>query len=399
MRGKRCVWFQAFLKRVLQKRFYVALLCIVPFLAVVVRMCTDDGKPLLSVALYNEGGTNLAEDTILSLTEQNGTISFYEVSTEEQLYRDVKTTKAECGYIFTDNYHTENVPDRSNLKKSVKTVKSPASILSGSVNELVFATYFKEYNRQLLTGYLKQQDVIGDEQDRNQIIRVAMEYFEQYIWKGNIVQFKNSSELQQEAEKEKLTLAVSEVTTAFRTNALRGIISILLLLAALCGGVQLQRDCRSGLFASVSPDMKGTLRLLDILAYVLPVAVSGYAGMLVLTAGKNYGKELLGLASCVVCVVFFAAVLERVSGSFYPVLIPLFVLGALVFAPVFVDLSIYAKIFVIPKYLFVNTYYLELVTGGVRELLRAGAVMVLLGVLYYLLSIGKERLHKIRICG
>lgn len=177
MRHKILTWFLAFSKRLLLKRFFVILLCIFPLFSIMIRVYSHSDEPLIQVALWNEGDTSLATETIQTLTSQPNTIHFYEVHSKEQLYQDVQNTKAECGYIFTDDYKIDNILNEKDWRQTVTVVESPNSMLTGSINELIFASFFRFYSEELVVDYLQQPGVLEPGQDVNQIVKEASEHF------------------------------------------------------------------------------------------------------------------------------------------------------------------------------------------------------------------------------
>lgn len=364
MNTKMLPWFLAFSKRLFQKPFFLLIVCLFPVLSVVVSLYSQSDKPLIQVALYNEGNTQLSKDTIASLQELDSTILFYETDSVQQLQADVKKQKAECGYIFTENYTTENLLKNISRKKAVEVIKSPASILSGSINELIFASYFKTHNKELLLDYLQQPKVLKGVQNVDEVVSKAALYFDKYTQNENILQPDKTSMDNHTLTKEQLIADANEITRTFITDLCRGILSILMMLAALCGGLQLIQDRKSGLFAPLIPPQNLYMEFLDILTPVVYVAITGYIGLLILPAGQPPLKELAGLLLYIPAVVLCAYVLVRIAGMLYTPLIPLITLGSLVFTPVFIDLSAYAKILNIPKYFFINTYYLLFVKGS-----------------------------------
>ncbi len=376
------VWFLAFTKRLLQKGFFVVILCLFPLFSVVINWYSHYDRPLIQVALYNEGGTSLATDTIASLKDLDSTIHFYETDSAKHLYTDVKRTKAECGYIFTREYSTENILQGSKRKNSIEVIQSPSSVLAGTMNELVFAAYFKTYNRELLLDYLQQPRLLKTGQNNIDILDKAAAYYEEYIHNDNILQPDTSYSNLNVDSTQQLMSNAQEITRAYVTDLGRGIVSVLVLLAALCGGLQMIQDSRKGLFGPLASGRRLLMELLDIMAPATLVATSGLLGLLILPANQGLWKELLGLLIYIPTVTLLAYILVKLThhGSLYPSLLPMLTLGALIFPPVFIDLSVYAKVLTIPKYIMVNTYYLNLVHGDIKEWSVGLVVLALLTI-------------------
>lgn len=354
------IWFCAFSRRLLRKKSFLLLLCIFPVISVCVTVYSHTSRPLLQVALYNEGSTTLAERSITILLEQNSAVHFYQASSAEQVYQDVESRKAECGYVFTADYTYENLLDSSKWYQSVRVIESPASMLAGSINELVFDCFFRFYNEEMLTDYLSQPKTLEQKEMIQEINELAAELYEQYIQADTIFTSDQSeTSLPEEAPVQQKNLSL---TQTYLGNLCRGLLSVLILLAALCGASSLSQDHKSSLFLPLPAKQRCLIELLEILSPVVLTAFSGLIGLAFLPGSRPLLKELAGLILYIPAVTLYARILLYMlrSGNLFRMFIPLITLGALLFAPVLIDLSTYFKLLSIPKYLFINSYYLEL---------------------------------------
>lgn len=390
MSKKAYIWFAAFIKRLLLKKRILFLMLAFPLLCLGISIYCHDEKPLLQVALYNQGGTHLAEQTITELEDMQDVIHFYRASNAEELYTDVANTTAECGYIFTKNYTLEHILDQAYWENSVQVVESPGSMLTGTMNELVFASFFRLYNKELLRDYLSQEGVLKKAKDIPLAQTDGDTIFDSHCADGSTFSFSftEGSEGTDSATADDISKEAHAVTNTFLTDMCRGILSVLILLAALCGLLILHKDRTSSLFLPLPAGLQPVMEWLEVLAPASLVALSGWIGICLLPAHRNLIWESIGLllyvleASCGVCL--FDRLVRH--GSYIQATIPLLTLGALIFPPIFLDFSAYMKAMTVPKYLFINSYYLEMATGGGAALGRLLAVTLGLAAMLLLVN-------------
>lgn len=375
-------WFYAFSKRFLQKKQMLLLLLIFPLLCLSIFCFYDANEPLLQVALYNDSHDSLADETISELEKLSDVIHFYETSSKKQLYTDVQNTTAECGYIFTENYTSSHLLDSSAWKNSIQVMESPRSMLTGTINELVFSSFFRLYSKELLQDYLTQEKVLKKASDIPDAQSDAEALFDIHCQDDSTI----SIEEQHTASAADAGSDSQKITSSFVTNACRGVLSVLILLAALCGAHNLHADRKHGLFLPLLAPRRHGMEWLEALVPATLIACTGYFGLLLLPEHQSFFKEASGLIAYVVAV---SSAVSLACQWFHleqcmQMLIPLLTLGAMLFAPVFLDASSYIRLLTIPKYLFLNTYYLEMMNKGGTEAILLSSITALLVLLQWL---------------
>ncbi|MCI8372617.1 MAG: hypothetical protein HFI75_09515 [Lachnospiraceae bacterium] len=390
MKIRHWVWLWAFSKRLLQKRFFLCLLCMFPLCSIGIFYYSQSETPLVQVALFNESGSELGEQTIQRLIKENTAVHFYETRSVEELYRDVQRTKAECGYILTKDYQMETILEPPRWREAIHVAESPGSMLTGSVNELVFSAFFQIYTEKLVLNYIRQPNVLEPGQNIEDIVHEAEESYEEYCQARGIFIVGNRSDLDK-TEQATLIRQAHNIRNVFLSNMCRGILSVLILLAAMSGTFYLLQDQKTGLLLPLSVSRRPVMEFLEILAPSLLMGISGMAGLVVLPASQPLWKEAAGLILYIPMSAITAFIMVRIihMETLFRALLPLLALGALLFPPVFLDASVYAKILAFPKYLFINSYYLEMITGDRKDFLIMLSVLGILLVL--LLAISKKQ--------
>lgn len=374
------IWLFTFSKRLLRKPFFIALLCIFPLLSIGITIYSQQENPLLQVALFAETEDELALKTIQSLKTNHKVVHFYEVTSGEELKNDVKKSKAECGYIFTKHYTLEHLIDVEQLNNSIQVIESPNSMLTGSMNELVFSSFFEFYTKELILDYLQNGNIVSKTEKLSAVTQKASQYFDKYSTAEGIFSFETTNHSSKHT-----SIVTSSITDTFLTNLCRGILSILILLAAMCGGLLLIQDNKSNLLLPLPYSVRPVIELLELLAPAMLMAVSGLIGLAILPNSHSLWKEALGLCFYVPLTVLFTHLLLRIirTESLYHTAFPIVIISTLLLSPALFDLSVYIKLLTLPKYLFVNTYYLEALSGNSFELPILVAFTLILGIAEY----------------
>lgn len=385
-------WIPAYIKRIaVQKRLLVILLMF-PLVCTGIRLyCTGRQTSPIRVALYQQGDSALGRETIDRLLASKGIVSFYEAASQNELYREVENTNAECGYIFTESYNSQNLLDSQKWKHSVHLIRSPGSTLEGSIDELVFSVFFRYYNEELLRTYLSQERILKNGQDTQAMLTDAKRLFEQHCTDGSTFTFAEDTTAPP-ASAQTLTEESEHLMEQFLGSCCRGILSILLMLTALCGGLFLIKDQSGVLSMPLRRPSRTVLSLLDIAVPVIMVSVSGLAGMLLLPSHQSFIPELSGVLLYDILLICSVRLLVYLPGSerLIELLLPVLAMCSLVLTPVFIDLCSYLPQLTVLRYLLPGSYYLDAVFQGGGSFIRLTAAALSAGMAVLIAAIRKK---------
>lgn len=308
-------WIYVFSKRLLKKPLFLVLLCVFPCTALLLSHYASQERPLLEVALYNEGQSPFANDVIESLLKEKHVLNFYEVSSEAELIQDVQASRAECGYIFSKDYTAQHLLGEEDWKKSVRVIKSTTSVLTESIHELVFASVFQQYNQLLLNDYLTSSSLKEAVPDATEIYEEMMTNRRSifYSTEGSFLSDKNSSP--QDVMEQDILQEARYITYDFVLILYRGILGILILLGCLSGGILLIRD-RKNVFLPLPVSRKRIiLEWLDILTPALFLGISGTIGLMLLPMSPGLIHEAFFTLSIVLLSSIATYILSRLIRS------------------------------------------------------------------------------------
>lgn len=379
-----CTYFYLFTKRLFQKPIYLFVLLLLPCFSYFYSQSTINQDNSLKVALYIDGEDELAKSIIKDLMVVDSQITFYEVTDYETLTQDVITRKAECAYIFPDDL-TELLNKRK--KKDIITVlHAPSSILMPLSNEIVFASLFRHYAKNIMLDFALDYEAF-DSYDAEAMSNELLASYEHYMTEEIPYEMKYTilgKEVAIESSNE--TLIISPI---------RGIFAVLMFLTSLFSVVDWFKDQKKQIFLAVSYNKKPYVSILSIFVPTIFCGIFGQISLLLSHTYTNVLRETLYVLAYLVFVVGFSYLIKSFfrNGFSFSGIIPVFTMGSLIFAPVFFDFSSLLPIFRILKHLFLPTYFLNsFFVSGYYALF-----MFLCGSLFLFLGIHLERIKQVPI--
>lgn len=325
-----------------------------------------------------------ARFTPLSNTDPDSMYSFYECDSEAMLKDEILRGKAECGYLIpSDIFATLATGD---TKKKVQVYISPASTQAYIVNETVYAEIFKDLAPLLLRNYIYEYSGIKDqvaELDGKEINGEVFsedriyELYDEFSTNGStfsvVTDAADSDGTAGDTNSEtEVTQNKNEVSAA----SLRGLLSVLMMLCGFCGVLKFFSLADNPVLSSFR------IRLCTILSpLLLSAAVSelclilsalfGSKSAYALSSGNPLQKfsfisgnglisEILGLllfmGFCIILLMLLSYVIpER---SIFCAFMPVYLLSALIFTPVFIDIPSLVPVFRFVKFLFPSVWYI-----------------------------------------
>ncbi|MCQ2473587.1 MAG: ABC transporter permease [Saccharofermentans sp.] len=103
----------------------------------------------IPVAILNSDDASDTREVVDSLCTMNSIFHFYEVDSEEEIYKDLSSGKANTAYIFPNGF-SENLTS-SGSRYDVKQVVTPASSFVFLSREEVFRSFYGYSSRQIIS--------------------------------------------------------------------------------------------------------------------------------------------------------------------------------------------------------------------------------------------------------
>lgn len=368
-------------KRLLHKKEFLILLCLIPLLVVgmVLFSKEDSGVVRILLCMEDEKDT-LAEEIIEGMLEEDSIIQ-YKLVDKEEAYEQVQEGNADCAWIFREDFQTKLIGTFAGGEEEDK----PVSVVAQEDNVALQLARTKLYGNIFpKLAFLLCEDYLGTEVFQGESISVEelQKHYEANTVEGGLVQviYVAPDELE---DLSGVTVKEEQQKASYLVTPIRGLLMVLLMVAGLVVTMYYLQDVERGMFAWIPVHKRRWLLYSYILGAVTDTAVVVLVSLMI-SEGKclSLREFLVFLLYLPVTAVFceFVKILchkkEHLAKS-----IPLLSIAMLGLCPVFLDLG---RGFV-PQYLFPPTYYLRVSNDYkmIFAMLGYAAVLFVAGTIYY----------------
>lgn len=352
-------WFLLTGKRFLKKGSFVVLLILLPAAAWLLHTAQQNSSNEIRIAVYvaaeadNELGVQML-DTLRA--EESEMFTFYVCPNEQKLKEDVAARKAECGYIILPGLKEKL--DTKSFKRSIEVYSAPSTVLSRLTTEIVFASLAENYNRFLLADYVAYTELfdavaLPETAARQSLAEQAETLYEKWRLSGETFHFEFIYQNRAASD------GGSKTSTVF---PIRGLIAVYLFVIGMYSAIINRRDWDKGIFQPLPYRYR---YLCAFACLAAPVMLAGVSAFTALWSGRSLGTgslELAALLGYLLIICLFSWLL----GHYLPgtqvlsSLIPFFIIGSLIFCPVFIDVGTLFPALKPVGRLFIPYYYLQL---------------------------------------
>ncbi|MBQ9764656.1 MAG: hypothetical protein IJW18_00480 [Lachnospiraceae bacterium] len=299
----------------------------------------------------------VSKDLILSLTEVSGRLNFINYSDVDTMINDTAGAKLECSYIFTEGI-IDNITN-GKIRDIVIAYKSPQSVVNDMIDELVFAAVFRVAGDDILYHYAKENDHVYSSivETKEMLDRLSLEFDNQFKY-GNTfsIDFKVFDE-------NSLSLDESQsIETLGKPLPIHGIIGIFLFLCLLLSCNDYISEKEKGTLCKLSFIKKIRISSCIMHSWLLPAVISSLISIILLNGFMNITTELISILIYYILLIMFGIFLNIVinKGIIMTALIPLLIIGCLIFTPIILDISQFVPVAGFVEKLFLPYYYISL---------------------------------------
>lgn len=292
---------------------------------------TDEGNSL-TVGIYVEGTGEKTSEIVTSLLDNYDSVSFYMCDSLSELKEKVATKEYECGYYFNRDF--EKNLRNNNLDEIVDVYFSPSTFFTAMTNEYVFSEIFKEYAFNELIEYISDKDIfyISDVDSLRNELRPSYDYYlnSDETFSYNFI------------DSDYKTIDNSKIMSSYILFSIKGLVALFIMFAGFIGTFNLYKDEKIQIFRAFK---KGEILLCKMSEIFSMTFIAGIVGFITLLLcgqlGNNIGLEILRflLYACI-CTIYCYVLHKIVPNSYaFAALIPILVLGSIIFCPIFIDIS------------------------------------------------------------
>ena len=372
-RGRQyCIWIWLLMKRLWRQPAYVMLLVLIPVLGWAVgRM--EQGEPGGAVVAVCVEESAWSGRIVEELREQAADSSLRFVFHEEavDVERGVMRGMADCGFVIGSDIDERVIGN--DWAKCITVYETPSGSITGMAKERIGSVIFKLYSEQCYEEYMRLAAV----QDKaDEFVDFAKEAYERHLVDGSTFGFTYHG-YDRYSQDTSDTNVISD-TTVF---PVKGVFAVIIFISGMCGMLEYDTDKSEKRFLRMAPNMLTYIVDIWISTVFVSLAVllclwisdgirygngvegiSRFSGLLSVWSVGMWGRQIWNLFLYQCIVVVYCGILgiilrrqEAVAAA-----IPVFAMGSLVCAPVFIRLATYVPVFGVLEKLFPVTYYLML---------------------------------------
>lgn len=343
-------YFLMLSKRLFKKPSFILILLLMPVFSFAVMHFSITEESNLNIAIYSEGNDELNKSMAEYLVGIDGLVSFYQCSSANEVYSRVKNRTSDCGYIIPDEL-SERL-EKNVLLGAIESVTSPGSTMSALANEFVITSLLNNYAFDILKDLTIESGDFKNMSD-DEIERELYSYYETYLFSDKTFTFEYENVSDEFSDE-------IDIIPDFLINSVYGINALFIFISALAGTLMLYNDSKNGIFNIFKPLQKALLQYFVILIPTLVCVVITIFNSFILEGFNNVLIQLfksLGYALlCSGCCFLLKQAIHSVV--IFSSALPVFIIGGMIFCPVFIDISIVVPKLTTIKYLFLPTYYL-----------------------------------------
>lgn len=344
-------YFKMLNKRLLKKPAFLLILLLMPLFSFCVMHFSTTEKSGLRIAICNSGEDPLSSSMEQYLTGLSGLVQFESYDSVEEVYEQVRYRNSDCGYIFPPDL-TERLEKGVSLG-AIEAVVSPGTTMLSFANEFIIMAFMRTYAYDLLLdstinsndfAHLSKEDITSELRD----------YYKGYLSGDETFSFAYKNESNE-------PVADIQIIPDFLIHSAYGIGALFLFIGALAGAIVTYKDKKDGVFSIFPPFQNAMLQYMDVFVPAFLCGIAAWLNCLILETSVNPVLELFRVVAfvllCTGCC--FLLHLFVPSAVVFSSFLPVFIIGSMLFCPVFVDISALIPKLTTAKYLFLPTYYLS----------------------------------------
>lgn len=342
-----CNWL--FMKRSLKKFSFLGLIFLLPLLSYLFKYTVDRSEISVNVGIVMNDDSKVAKQIEKNLKTKYKSIHFYTCNSIDELKKNVANQNYKCGYVFNRNF-SDKLKNRD-LNGIVDLYKSPGALIPALSNEYIFSEIFAEYAYQELHYFLVEQKDFKmlDTQEFRDNLR---KNYSSYLDSDDVFAFKfidyNGDYLKD-----------TSLIKSYLLFSVNGLISLFIMITAFIGTLNLYHDSKTGIFIAFHGVYKPLAKMSEIFSISVITGLSGYISLFICGLVHNGVTEFfIILLYCFISSIYCFILYRIISKPFiFCAMIPLLVIGSILFCPIFIDTS---EIIPAAKYiswLFLPHYY------------------------------------------
>ncbi|MBQ7718468.1 MAG: ABC transporter permease [Clostridia bacterium] len=341
-----CLWYALLTKRILKQKAFLAILLLIPLMACAMRLMPPHDGGIVSVAVAKLGDDSFSSDTVARLTEGKSVIKYTLCETEDEAVKAVKSGQCDAAWIFLEDAGLQAAKFAAGRSTdgAVKIIEREKSVTLSIARERLFIAMFP------YISYGAYSDFLNDMSPEGTVTEAELnKYYDANIKKTGLIEYYYVD-------------GTRQMTSDILTAPVRGLLALIIMLAALASCMYACREEHRGVFEHLKGKKRAFIPLLCHITAVVPTAVASLAALYLSGLWTGLQRELLTMTMYILSVAAFCEILrllcrsEVTLGAIIPVLVTLM----LVLCPIFLHIdNLHILQYSLPPF-----YYLNSVLNG-----------------------------------
>lgn len=337
---KYFIWYYMLSKRLLKKKSFIILLCIIPIIIPLVNMAMSQDSGILKIVLCNDGNTDTSAKIIDSLINDDGVILYSVADSRRSATKDVISGKADAAWIFSpdidegiENYNTDNIN-----QPLIDIIQREDSIQLKLSKELLYSALFETLSRSLYKNFVYANIVSEDILSSEEIDR----YYDNMDKPDNIIQL------------ERLDSGPVKTQSNYLSVPLRGLLSLFVVFATLAAVMYFLKDQSENKYSWMPVKKRLAPAFASCLSASCFSAIAVFIALNFSNISVGFMRELISMILFVIASTAFGLLLCIIFKSYGKLgaSIPGMIIIMLILSPIFFDVR-----FLKPIKMMLPTYY------------------------------------------
>ena len=322
-------WFVLLTKRNFKKPSFIFILLLIPVVTLAVTLITSRDTSVMHIGYTCEDTpADSTRELFTSFEKDSGIIAFRHYTDEKSGEKALENGEIESLWVFPQDIKNETEKYFSGDKTAfIKMINRVGNEMTEASRDRLFCEIFPHVAYTLFEDYVTLELPGGDSLSEEELL-----YY--YTSRGidtdiiKVVTVNNSGEIQ-------------ENRGNYITSPLRGIVSVAVLLSSLAAAMYTLSDIQRGLYALFPLIKRLALFLCSLLSSVIPASVTALVSIYLAGLGEGLTDEIFKMVLFAMACAFVSLLLMGLfkTPKAFAVSVPIIVISAIVFSPVFINLK------------------------------------------------------------
>ncbi len=340
-------------KRLLRKKEFGILLCMIPLLVLCMRMISQQDSGILTIALSNQQESDEETMQVIQTLLQGDSLIRYVYAEEEEARELVRTGEVDCAWIFREDFREKLLTTFSYTGEKIPPIYVVAkedNVALQLARTNLYGSVYPQLSRLLCEKYLQTEFF-----DHRQVDTQSLEnkYQQASRWNDLFQVVYMEPDRNQNMQETERTVD----TASYLMMPIRGILVIFVMICGLVVTLYYLQDMERGIFAPIPVGRRGMLLYSYVIGATFDAGIAVCLSLVICDGRLPAWREVVLLVLFGLLTALFCNLVRLLCGTKENLArwIPLLVIAMLALCPVFLDLG---KTFAL-QYIFPPTYYLR----------------------------------------